>query len=295
MNGKMKIVIAMLIYGSIGVFVRNIDLSAIEIAFLRACIGSLFLIVVSLFLKKSLEFQLDKKGKIIFFISGAALGINWFFLFRAFEYTSVSNAILIYYLAPTIVILMSPLVLGEKLTVHKCLCMIVAIIGLSMIVLNNFNMEVSSQKHLIGIGFALLAAVFYAGVILTNKRIPNTDGLETTTIQLIASVIILFPILITNISFQGVSIQWNSVWLIIILGVLHTGIAYLLYFSSMKVLDGQTVAIYCYIDPISAMLFAGIFLGEKMNIIQITGGIFILGAAYFIDFGQKNGLESDIN
>lgn len=287
MSGKMKIVIAMLIYGSIGVFVRSIELSAIQIAFLRASIGSFFLVVVSMILNKSLSLKIDKKNAGIYFISGALLGVNWFFLFKAFEYTSISNAILVYYLAPIIVILLSPIVLGERLTVHKFFCMATAIIGLTMIVLNNLGMQLSGKEHLEGIGFALLAAVFYASVILINKRYPSSNGLDTTIIQLLASVVVLMPILFVNQGFSNLVVRGTSLWMIVILGALHTGVAYLLYFSSMRVLDGQTVAIYCYIDPISAMAFAWVFLGERVNYIQALGGMLILGATYFIDFERK--------
>lgn len=287
MSGKMKIVLAMLIYGSIGVFVRNIELSAIQIAFLRASIGSLFLIIVSMVMNRSLSIKINTSNIRIYFLSGALLGVNWFFLFKAFEYTTISNAILVYYLAPIIVIILSPMVLGERLTVYKLMCMSAAVLGLGMIVLNNLGIQLSGKEHLVGIGFSLLAAVFYASVILINKRYSASTGLDTTIIQLLASVVILTLILFVNKGFVGLVVRGTSLWMIIILGLLHTGIAYLLYFSSMKELDGQTVAIYCYIDPISAMVFAWIFLGERLNYTQALGGVLILGAAYFIDFKRE--------
>ncbi|WXR62632.1 DMT family transporter [Peptostreptococcaceae bacterium AGR-M142] len=287
MNGKMKLIIAMLIYGSICIFVRHISLSAIEIAFLRAFTGSLFLILTSIFIKKANPFKFYKKERTIFIISGIFLGINWFFLFKAFEYTSISNAILVYYLAPIIVIFLSPMVLGEKLTPHKILCALTATIGLSMIVLNNYSLEVFDTKYFLGIGFALLAAIFYASVILINKKVKDTDGFESTIIQLSGSVLALLPIILMDTKLQNFSMDKKSLTMIIILGVLHTGIAYLMYFSSIKDLDAQTVAIYCYIDPISAMLFAWMFLGETMNIVQILGGLLILGATYAIDMNKR--------
>tara|TARA_Y100001933_G_scaffold108508_1_gene108688 strand:- start:122 stop:1009 length:888 start_codon:yes stop_codon:yes gene_type:complete len=291
MNGKMKITLSMLIYGSIGVFVRNIDLSAIQIAFLRAVTGSVFLGLVGLIFNKKKSHKLGKKGLKIYWLSGALLGINWFFLFKAFDYTSISNAILVYYLAPTIVILLSPFVLNESLTVHKLLCMGAAILGLSMIVLTNVGVTLQGQEHMKGIGFALMAAVFYASVILINKKYPSGDGLGTTVIQLVASAFILIPVLLASGGFENMIMTGPSASMILVLGILHTGIAYLLYFSSMKVLDGQTVAIYCYIDPISAMIFAWIFLGEYVTFTQAIGGLFILGATYFVDFDKKNDLK----
>jgi drug/metabolite transporter (DMT)-like permease len=291
MNGKTKIVVAMLIYGSIGLFVRGIELSSLQMAFLRATIGSVFLIVASVVMKKSLSFKIPKKKGWIYFLSGALLGINWLFLFKAFEYTSISNAILVYYLAPIIVILMSPLVLGEQLTLYKLLCMFTALGGLGMIVFNNLGLQAWGREGVIGIGFSLLAAFFYASVILINKRYASSEGLNTTVMQLLASALVLMPMMIVDNGFSDIVVRGRSFWMIVILGVVHTGVAYLLYFSSMKELDGQTVALYCYIDPISAVTFAWIFLGEGMNSIQFLGGALILGATYFIDFKNESYLS----
>jgi drug/metabolite transporter (DMT)-like permease len=283
MNGKFKLIIAMLIYGSIGVFVKNISFSAVQIAFLRAFIGSGFLLSVSLIMGKAGSTKIGIKELVIFVLSGAALGINWLFLFKAFEYTSVSTAILVYYLAPIIVIMLSPMVLKEKLTLFKLVCAFIAVVGLTMVVLSNCGLNELYSDGSLGILYALAAAFFYAGVILINKRFKSSNGFETTIIQLGASVLVLLPILIIEGGFHGVMVDMNSVIMITILGVLHTGIAYLLYFSSMKNLSAQTVALYCYIDPISAMVFSWMFLGESMKLNQIIGGILILGATYFID------------
>lgn len=292
MSGKMKIIMAMLIYGSIGVLVRNIKLSAIEIAFLRASIGSLFLLMVSLTLRSHQTSKINRNYIYIYFLSGVLLGVNWFFLFKAFEYTSISNAILLYYLAPIIVILLSPLLLKEQLTMYKIICMLTAIAGLSLIVSSNFSMVLSKGHHLAGIGYALLAAVFYASVILINKKYPSQNRLVTTKIQLFASAFVLLPILFMNKGNLEINIEGQSLWLILILGIVHTGVAYLLYFASMKTLKAQTVAIYSYIDPISAVLFAWLFLGEHITLIQGLGGVLILGATYFVDFDEQRLVNS---
>lgn len=291
MGGKSKLVVAMLIYGSIGVFVRNIELSAIEIAFLRAVIGSLFLIGAGFVLKKGNPLDAIRGGGKIFLLSGAALGINWFLLFKAFEHTSVSNAILAYYLAPVIVILASPFVLGERLTLHKVICSFAALAGLFMIVMNTKTSGGMGSENLTGIFFALLAAVFYAGVILINKKASPEDGFQTTLIQLISSALVLMPVLMTSGDVAYASMDGLSIVMVVLLGVVHTGVAYLLYFSSMKDLEAHTVAVYCYIDPISAVMFAAIFLGEKMTIVELAGGAMILGAAYFIDYKPKRRVD----
>lgn len=283
MGGKTKITIAMLIYGSIGIFIRHIKMPAIEIAFLRSIIGSVFLIVVSLVANKLDLRKFHEKGLWVFLVSGVALGVNWVFLFKAFELTSISSAILVYYLAPIFVIMLSPLLLGDTLSKRKMMWVLIAFIGLVLIVLNNFSIVKMDVRSIQGILFALLAALFYASVILMNKRVSNMISIETTIIQLLASTLVLSPILIINNGFSIPLVDSMSIGMIFILGVLHTGIAYMLYFASMKTLKAQTVAMYCYIDPISAVLYAFLLLSEKISLAQMIGGGLILASTYFID------------
>lgn len=280
MKGKIKIIVAMLIYGSIGVFVKNINLPPTEIAFLRAVIGSLFLVSAGSFIKKEYSIKFLKENIVLLGLSGSLLGINWVLLFKAFEYISVSNAILVYYLAPVFVIILSPIILKERLNIVKLFCVILAMIGLFLIINVDFSTLQNPGDYIKGIIYSLLAAVFYSSVILMNKKIKDLSGFETTVVQLLFSVIILLPIIFYNGSINIVKLNHSSVIFILILGVLHTGIAYLLYFSSMKELEAQTIAIFCYIDPISALFFASIFLGESMSVNEIIGGILILGSTF---------------
>lgn len=280
MKGKIKIIVAMLIYGSIGVFVKNIDLPPIEIAFLRALIGSLFLVSIGFFIKKEYSVKSLRKNIVLLGLSGSLLGINWVLLFKAFEYVSVSNAILVYYLAPVFVIILSPIILKERFNIVKLFCVILAMIGLFLIINSDSATMQNHGDYIKGITYSLLAAIFYSSVILMNKKIKDLTGFETTLVQLIFSVIILLPIIFYNGNINIAKLNHVSLVLILVLGILHTGIAYLLYFSSMKELEAQTIAIFCYIDPISALFFALIFLGESMGVKDIIGGILILGSTF---------------
>jgi RarD protein len=278
-NAKLKIVMAMLIFGSIGVFVKNIKLSSSEIAFLRGIIGSVFLIVSSILLKQKPSFGAIKKNIMLLVLSGATIGCNWIFLFQAYKYTTISNATLSYYFAPIFVMIAAPLILKERLTLVKASCIIGAMIGLFLINLGGSDTS-NSSEHLIGILYGLSAAVLYACVILMNKFIRDLSGFETTLIQLMISSLVLLPyiFMVDHMDFSG--LNSHSMILILILGILHTGIAYFLYFTSLKELKGQTIAVLSYIDPISAVFIAAILLGESMNFIQILGGVLILGSTF---------------
>lgn len=280
MNGKLKIITAMLIFGSIGAFVKEINLTSSEIAFLRGIIGSLFLILASLFIRQKLSLKLIKENLLLLILSGSAVGLNWILLFQAYKYTTISNATLSYYFAPIFVTILAPFVLKEKLTPLKVGCIIAAMLGLFLIVNNGGGSASSSYNHAVGILYGLSAAVLYASVILMNKFIRNLSGFETTLVQLIVATLVLSPYVFLKDTLVLSALNPKSLILILIVGIVHTGFAYFLYFTSLQELKGQTIAVLSYIDPISAVIIASMFLGESMTYIQILGGVFILGSTF---------------
>jgi RarD protein len=277
---KLKIITAMLIWGSMGVFVKNIHLSSSEIALLRGIIGSIFLICGSFIVKQKLSFPLIKENIVLLFLSGAAIGFNWILLFEAYRYTTISNATLSYYFAPVFVMILAPFILKEKLTTLKVSCIVMAMLGLFLVVSVGGDHSSGSTNHVVGILFGLSAAVLYASVILMNKFIRNLSGFETTLVQLFTASLVLFPYVFIKDHMDFSGINAHSIIFILILGIIHTGIAYFMYFTSIRDLKGQTIAVLSYIDPISAVVMAAIFLGEGMSFIQIIGGILILGSTF---------------
>jgi RarD protein len=280
LKGHIHFIIAMLIFGSIGVFVKNINLSSSEIAFLRGVIGCIFLVGLSFLIKQRPSFKAIKENFLLLILSGAAIGFNWIFLFESYHYTTVSNATVCYYFAPIFVMVLAPIILKEKITPVKVICIIAAMVGLLLIAKSGTSINSESYQHSVGIMYGLLAAALYASVILMNKFIINLTGFETTLVQLMTGVLVLFPYVLVkdHMNFSGVNAQ--SILFILIVGIIHTGIAYFFYFSSLKSLKGQTIAVLSYIDPIFAVLLAALLLGESMSFIQIMGGIFILGSTY---------------
>lgn len=279
-KNKLKIILAMLIWGTVGVFIKNIALNSIEIAFYRSIIGAIFIIILSIAQKEKWDKEDLREDLKILIPSGAALGAGWVLLFQGYKNTSISIATLSYYIAPVFIVILSIIVLKEKITLKKILCIIVAIIGL-LLVLDIKSIEnIGDNNHLLGISYSVMAAVFYAIVVILNKFIRKLSGFKVTIVQLLVSTIILLPLTIMNSTRSLISLDALSLGLLLFVGIVHTGIAYLLYFSSVKEIEGQSIAILSYMDPIFALLIAGLFLGEKMSIIQLFGGILILGSAY---------------
>ena len=275
-NPKLNMVFVMFIFGSIGLFVRNIDLSSSQVALVRGIIGSLFLIAASIIMRQKITWKAIKQNLLLLILSGGAIGFNWIFLFQAYKFTTISNATLSYYFAPVFVMLLSPFLLKERLTPVKAICIAGAVSGMFLLIGIG---EGDGKNHLAGIGYGLSAAVLYASVIILNRFMKGLRGLETTIIQLSTASVVLLPyVLITEkITFH----EWTgkTVLFLITVGIIHTGLGYLIYFTSLNKLNGQTTAVLSYIDPISAIIMSSVFLGENMTLLQVIGGFLILGAA----------------
>lgn len=275
MEAKLKIIISMIFFGTIGIFVKNIPLSSGEIALFRAIIASVAIFFYKVVIGKRISFSEIKKDLPILFISGVAMGFNWILLFKAYNYTSVSIATLSYYFAPVIVMIASPILFKEKLTMKQLVCFIMATIGLIMVI-GVAGIE-KSGTNLIGIGFGLGAAVLYSTVVLLNKFIKNVTGIDRTFIQFLAAIITVIPYVLTTTGINIGSSSSNGLINLLILGIVHTGICYCLYFSSLKDLQGQQAAILSYIDPLVAVIVSITILREPISYIQVMGGMTILG------------------
>ena len=267
------------IFGTIGILRRYIPLSSSLIALVRGGIGSVFLISLIYFSKKKLDMTAVSRNLLLLILSGAAIGFNWILLFEAYNYTSVATATLCYYLAPILVILASPLVLKESLTRRKLLCAAAALLGM-VLVSGILEADFSGLAEMRGIVFGLGAAVLYASVILMNKKMVDISAYDKTILQLSMASIALLPYVLVTENWSAVTFSPLSATLLLIAGIVHTGIAYWLYFGSMEHLHSHTVALLSYLDPILAIVLSMVFLREPMSPAAAVGAVMILGAAY---------------
>ena len=272
---KLLIIVSMIVFGTIGLFVKFIPLSSGEIALYRAILAIILLGLVIIITKQKINFKTLKKDLPLLIISGIAMGINWILLFEAYNYTTVSVATLSYYFAPVLVMIISPLLFKEKLSLKQIICFVMSTIGL--ILLTGIGDVTTGQDHLKGILLGVLAAVFYATVIILNKFIKGVSGINRTFLQFIGSIFVLLPYVIFTNGFNIIDITTIGLINLLIVGLIHTGVCYCLYFSSLKELKGQDVAILSYIDPLVAVIVSLIFLKESMSLLQIIGGLLILG------------------
>jgi len=279
------LIVSMIIFGTLGPFVRNISVSSGELALYRAILATALIGIYLLVTGQKIPFGLIKKMIPLLLASGIAMGFNWILLFEAYKYTTVSVATLSYYFAPVIVTAVCPIIFREKLSAKQIICFVMSTVGIVMIT-GIGNVGESGTDH-IGILFGLGAAVLYATVILLNKFIKNVDGIHRTFLQFIAAIITLIPyvMLTSGITLGGLDTKG---WIcLLIVGFVHTGITYFLYFSSLKELPGQKAAILSYIDPLVAVLISVTVLGENMTIPQAIGGILILGFTLWNELPSK--------
>lgn len=287
---------SMLIFGTIGLFRRYIPLSSGLLAFSRGILGAVFL---GLFLIiRRLSEQRCKTGndgdiqesrtpacelplRILFLLilSGALIGVNWILLFEAYNYTTVATATLCYYMQPTIVILLSPLFFHERLTAKKLVCAFLAVLGMFLVsgaAGEGIPQGDASRGILCGLG----AAALYASVVIMNKCIRNIDPYLKTILQLASASVCLLPYLAVTGQLSYVKLDSFSLLMLLVVGIVHTGIAYTLYFGSTDGLRAQTIALFSYIDPVSALFISVLFLHEPMGAAGLAGAVLILGAAF---------------
>ena len=276
---------SLVIVGTVGVFRRCIPLSSALIAFFRGMIGAAFLLVFMALRKKRVEKKISGKMLGLLALGGAFLGINWLLLFEAFNHTTVAKATLCYYFQPTIVLLLSTMLFKEKLTGRKLLCALAALIGM-VFVSGVLNGGTAGTHDIRGILLAVGAACFYALVVILNKKTGGVDPYRKTVLQLFFASAALVPSLLIHGDFRHAALDGRSALLLLAVGLIHTGVVYILYFGSMSGLRAQTISALSYIDPVTAMIVSAAVLGEKMTWGGMIGAALIIGAAFVSEHGQ---------
>ena len=272
---KLYVAVSMAIWGTLGPFTQQIAVSSGELALYRAFLASGLIVIYLILTKQKMDFQAVKKEILLLLLSGIAMGINWVLLFQAYRYTTISAATLSYYFAPVIVTLVCPILFKEKLTKKQVLCFVMSTIGLVLII--GVGSLDSSGTHLIGILYGLGAACLYATVVLLNKFIRNVTGIHRTLMQFFGAIAVLIPYVLVSGGIHLETLDRMGWVCLLIVGLVHTGITYCLYFSALKDLSGQEASILSYIDPLVAIFVSFFLLGESMTPFQMVGGALILG------------------
>lgn len=284
-TAKLGMIFSLTVFGTIGLFVRYIDMPSGFISLVRGIIGALFLFGVSVLKKEKVGFSLPKKQIILLILSGICMGTNWILLFEAYRYTTVAKATLYYYFAPVIVIITSPVLFKEKLTVRKIICVLTATAG--MVAVSDITGSVFNKSEIPGLLFGLGAAVLYACVVIFNKKLSDISAYEKTTLQLLFASLAALPYVILSTDFNKISFSAVQILLLVVVGVFHTGFAYTIYFGSINRIKAQSAAIMSYIDPIVSVLLSAFVLKEKTSLISIIGAAVVLISTFISELPEK--------
>ena len=279
-NGLFTYLAALLLFGSNGII-------AAAIALLRTFLGALSLVtILAITQRHKLQAPSRPREAAALLLSGAALGASWIFLFRAYQTIGVGVSSLLYYCGPIIVMALSPLIFGEKLTGGKIAGFIAVACGAFLIAAQGLG----GNMPIAGIACGIASAFCYALMVIASKGAPHIEGLENSTLQVSAAfVTALVLTLITQgapsfLSAGVASIDWRAV---VMLGVVNTGIGCLLYFSAVAKLPVQTVAVVGYLEPLSAVVFSAVLLGEAITPVRLMGAALIIGGAIFCELAGK--------
>lgn len=284
-KSKIYLIVSMFTFGTIGIFVKYIPFSSSVIAFWRGFIGMLFLGAVLIIKGERIDKTLLKRNLVLLCVSGGFIGINWILLFESYRYTTVATATLCYYMAPVFVIIASSFFFKEKLGLKKVLCVVFAVFG--MVLVSGVLKSGFVSSELKGVLFGLGAALFYSGVILLNKKIKDFPPLYKTAFQLGSAALVILPYMLFSNKNVNSEITAVSVVLLAVVSIVHTGLAYTLYFAAVSHLKAQTTAILSYIDPVVAVILSAVVLREKTDILTVIGAVIILCSAFISELPQK--------
>ncbi len=279
------LVASMLMFGTLGIVRRYIPLSSAMLAMCRGVLGSVFLIFFVLVRGGKLKLP-ERRTALRLVLTGAIMGLNWMLLFEAYNYTTVAAATMCYYMQPTIVILLSPLVFRERLGAKRLACAGAAIVGM-LFVSGVLSGGAGQMQDIRGIIFGLGAAVFYATVIILNKKVVVEDIYAKTIIQLAGAALVMIPYVLITEGVPELALTPADIGLVLLVGVVHTGVTYALYFGSMQRLRAQTVAVLSYIDPVFALLLSAAVLHESLTPLGIVGAVLIIDSAIISETAKE--------
>lgn len=285
-RATLMLIASSVIFGTVGFFRNYIDLPSALLAMLRGFFGAVFLLLILSLRKSRLAFRAIRNNLWLLLAAGALMGLNWIFLFEAYRYTTVAKAELCNYTAPVIIILLSPVVLRESLSVKKAVCALVALSGM-VLVSGVLDTGAGDGVDFRGILFGLGSALLYAAVVLLNKKLTDIGAWDRTIVQLFAAAIILLPYVLLAGDFSEFAPTPLTLGMTAVVCLFHTSVAYALYFGSARTLPAQTLALLSYITPVVAVIFSTVVLRESMSFSALIGAVLLIGSAAVGELPEK--------
>lgn len=283
---RLALICSMCIWGTIGLLRRFLPVPSGFLAMVRGLLGAAFLLLLVRLRGEKLSRAAIRSNGWRLIVSGSMIGFNWILLFEAYRYTTVAIAELCYYMAPVFILITAPFVIHERLTLRKLLCVIAALLGIAL-VSDLVQTGFSGVGEWRGVLFGLAAAVLYACVVLLNKQIHDISAYDKTIVQIGVAGTVLIPYVLLTEDLSAIEFTPTVVILLLVAGLLHTGVAYALYFGSMDALSAHSLALMGYLDPVIAVLLSALLLREPMTLSQAIGAVLVLCAAVIAELPER--------
>lgn len=288
-RAHVEYIAAMLIFGFNGVLASAIPWRSYEIVLSRTVIGSLFMLAVMLIRKRPFVFRQEMKSFKILMVSGIAMGFNWMCLYEAYNQLGVGLAQLICCSGPAVAMFLSPFIFKEKLRGYKMLGFAAVAFGMLLTCSNDLSG---------GLNFGLLcgigACLGYAALNICNRLAPAIEGPERTMWQLAMASVVVFIFILCKGTGAPDTFSVKILIPVLVLGMFNTGFAMNFMFAGIQKLSSQTVGVCGYLEPMSALVFSALFLGERMTPLQMVGVVLMLGGTAFAELYRPRNKSTKI-
>lgn len=275
---KYQLLVSMILSGTLGVMMHFVTFPSSVSALSRALISTPFLLLVIRIKKEKLHFSAIRSNKLLLLLTGTMIALSWIFMFEAYRFAPVSVVTLCSYLSPIFLLIAAPVILKEKISIPKWICVLVALVGV-LIISGSANLGVQEGLDIRGVLFSMGASLSNTALILLSKKIRNISAYDQTVVQFAAAGLVMLPYTLLTGGFSQLQFDGMSILMLLIIGIVNTGICYVMYFDAMPKVPAQTIALYNYVPSLVSMILSAIVLGERLTLGNMCGGLLILIAA----------------
>jgi drug/metabolite transporter (DMT)-like permease len=270
-----------LLMGTLGIFVEEARLGALTLVFFRCLFGFLSLAAYCAWM----GFFTRAKGSrtvVLALISGVLMVTQWVGFFDAIHRTSIAVATVVFHVQPFWVVLIGAALFNERLGMDRLGWIATAFVGL--VLASGVAAAGTLQGHtsyLIGVGEALVGSLLYASVTLIAKGLGDLRPHLLTLVQCAVGVVCL-PFIAPLTAVHIGPMQWF--WLIG-MGVLHTGLSYVLIYGALPKLTTPVIAVLLFVYPLTAIVVDALVYGRALSVPQLTGMALIVIASLGVNLG----------
>jgi len=261
---SLKMISAMVLAGSIGVFVVESGEAALTVVFYRCLIGGLTLLIYCLFANWNDFAQLTLHNILMMGLSGLTMAANWVMFFMAYSHASISMVTTVYHVYPFVLLFASAMIFSEKITARSIGWSICAFLGVVFVARGTGQ---GAEMSVAGLGLTMAAMTCYAATLLITKHLAKVPASLLSLVQLLVGALALLPL----VAVAGLRIDSNSWGLLLTIGVVHTGLLYVLLYGAVQSLETDRLAILSFLYPLTALIFDVAVYGVRPDWIQGTG------------------------